>query len=106
MGRTRRLVRKSGAGPAAREPPTMVSVFVSSVISLMPKPAAALVRDLPMCVLAALIVGKPEALVNVQRCSQQTQTYRVVCVIVIRRVKTSKLSRPNERASACNEVPL
>ena len=84
--------------------------LVSSVISWMPKPAAAharlAARDLPMCVLAALIVGK--ALVNVPRCSQQTQTYRVVCVI--RRVKASTTERPvsgpHVRATAYNEVPL
>ena len=74
--------------------------LVSSVISWMPKPAAAHIRDLPMCVLAALIVGK--ALVNVPRCSQQTQTYRVVCVVMIRRVKASTTERAT-RACQCME---
>ena len=39
---------------------------------------------------AALIVGLGKALVNVPRCSQQTQAYRVVCVI--RRVNASTLA--------------
>ena len=75
--------------------------LVSSVISWMPKPAAAHVQDLPMCVLAALIVGK--ALVNVPRCSQQTQTCRVICVIIIRRVKAST-SELATRACQCMQL--
>ena len=73
----------------------LVSVcLVSSVISWMPKPAAAHARDLPMCVLAALpvtrIVGK--ALV------------RHIWLSVSGGSKQVQLSGPQERA--CNEVPL
>ena len=71
--------------------------LVSSVISWMPKPAAAHVWDLPMCVLAALpvtwIVGK--ALVRHIWLSLSSGGSKQV-----------QLSGPQERATACNEVPL
>ena len=76
----------------------LVSVcLVSSVISWMPKPAAAHVRDLQMCVLAALpvtwIVGK--ALVR-----------HIWLSVSSGGSKQVQLSGPHERASAYNEVPL
>ena len=63
----------------------LVSVcLVSSVISWMPKPAAAHVRDLPMCVLAAV----PLTRITASDSRKGTcETYLVVCVI--RRVKAS-----------------
>ena len=69
--------RKSGAGPAAQKPPTTCWSALSP---------AQFVSDRN----AALILGLGKALVNVQRCSQQTQAYRVVCVI--RRVNESTLA--------------
>ena len=73
----------------------LVSVcLVSSVISWMPKPGAAHIRYLPMCVLALTwIVGK--ALVRHSWLSVSSGGSKQV-----------QLSGPQERASACNEVPL
>ena len=61
-----------------------VCCLVSSVISWMPKPAAAHVQDLPMCVLAAL----PVTQITASDSRKGTfETYLVVCVI--RRVNAS-----------------
>ena len=90
--------RTAGAGPAAPEPPTVVSVcLVSSASSWMLKPAALHAGDLPMCVwvFAALTEGK--ALVNVQRSSQQTQKYW--CVGIIKSVPANIKASTTERAS-------
>ena len=74
----------------------LVSVcLVSSVISWMPKQAAAHVRDLPMCVLAALPVTR----ITASDMRKGTcETYLAVCVI--RRVKASTTERAT-RACQC-----
>ena len=76
----------------------LVSVcLVSSVFSWMPKPAAAHVRDLPMCVLAAL---------PVTRIVEKALVRHIWLSVSSGGSKQAQLSGQQERASACNEVPL
>ena len=91
------FVYKNGSNPAVGAASLalgllrLVSVcLVSSVISWMPKPGAAHIRYLPMCVLALTwIVGK--ALVRHSWLSASSGGSKQV-----------QLSGPHERASACN----
>ena len=95
------FVYKNGSNPAVGAASlalglARVSVcLVSSIISWMPKPAAAHVRDLPTCVLAALPVTR----ITASDSRKGTcETYLVVCVI--RRVKASTTERAT-RACQC-----
>jgi len=106
--------RKSGAGPAAPEPPTMVLVcLVPSVISCMPKPAAPHLRDLPMWFLADLIVEKALVIRKLWKpvCHAVHNKYRHIESRLSKSSGWSKqaqleMSGPHVlRASACKGVP-
>ena len=92
----------------------MVSVcLVSSVISWMPKSAAAHIRDLPMCVLAGPDRGKGTCecaalftantrceTTRCEQCECPALFSAVVCVIMIRRVTGREGGKDWERKSA------